>query len=62
LLDIKFDHVAAAANALVERAEAAYTLDGDYEALNAAFRAAEAMCLEGNLDWIARGAKKSTAR
>ena len=57
MLDVRFDHVAAAADALVERAEAAYTLDGDYEALDAAFKTAAAMCLDGNLahlagDWL----------
>ena len=48
MLEEKYAADAAAAEALVERAEAAYTLDGDYEALDAAFRAAEAICLEGN--------------
>tara|TARA_R110000744_G_scaffold241890_3_gene359103 strand:+ start:226 stop:399 length:174 start_codon:yes stop_codon:yes gene_type:complete len=55
MLEEKYAADAAAADALVERAEADYTLDGDYEALNAAFKAAEAMCLEGNLAHLAGG-------
>jgi hypothetical protein len=53
MLHEKYAADAAAAEALVERAEAAYTLDGDHKALDAAFRAAEAMCLEGNLAHLA---------